>query len=93
MHNLKHIELEMESKTEYPGNILKLKGVNHVDHPPHYCAHPAGIEAIQVCEHMTFNIGSAMKYLFRYQLKGRPKQDLEKAVWYVRREIKRMPTS
>ena len=29
--------------------------------------------------------GDAMKYLWRYRLKGRPYEDLQKAAWYVAR--------
>ncbi len=36
-----------------------------VDHPPHYTAHPSGVECIDVAEHMNFNRGNALKYLWR----------------------------
>jgi len=49
-----------------------------VNHPPHYTAHPSGIECIQVTEHMGFCIGNAMKYLWRADLKGNAIEDLEK---------------
>ena len=61
-----------------------------VDHPAHYNSHPSGVEAITVCEHMTFNIGNAMKYLWRAGLKGDLLEDLEKARWYLDREIARL---
>lgn len=60
-----------------------------VNHPPHYTGHPSGIEAIQITEHMNFCMGSAMKYIWRADLKENPIQDLEKAIWYLKREIKR----
>jgi Protein of unknwon function (DUF3310) len=60
-----------------------------VNHPAHYTSHPSGIECIQVVEHMPYNIGAAIKYLWRCDLKDAPIQDLEKAVWYVSREIER----
>lgn len=60
-----------------------------VDHPRHYNAHPSGVECIDVVEHMSFNVGNAMKYLWRADHKDAPIQDLEKAVWYIRREIQR----
>jgi hypothetical protein len=50
-----------------------------VDHPKHYNAHPSGIECIEVVRHMSFNIGNAMKYLWRADEKGAPIEDLEKA--------------
>ncbi len=58
-----------------------------VNHPPHYTAHPSGVECIQVVEHMGFNVGNAMKYLWRADEKGAPIQDLKKAAWYINREI------
>lgn len=38
---------------------------------------------------MGFNIGNAIKYLWRADLKGNTLEDLEKAAWYVQREIQR----
>lgn len=61
-----------------------------VNHPPHYTAHPSGIECIQVVEHMPFNIGNAVKYLWRCDAKHPdPIEDLKKAAWYINREIER----
>ena len=39
-------------------------------------------------EHMSFNIGNAVKYLWRAEHKGGI-EDLQKAAWYVQREIAR----
>lgn len=61
-----------------------------IDHPAHYNAHPAGIECIDVVEELGFNVGNAMKYLWRQGLKGDRREDLEKARWYVSREIERL---
>ena len=60
-----------------------------VNHPPHYNTHPAGVECIDVVEHMTFNLGNAVKYLWRAGLKGNTVEDLRKAIWYINREIER----
>lgn len=60
-----------------------------VNHPPHYTSHPSGIECIQVVEHYPFNVGCAIKYLWRAGLKGDSLEDLRKCLWYVEREIKR----
>jgi hypothetical protein len=60
-----------------------------VDHPPHYNAHPSGVECIDVVEHMGFNVGNAMKYLWRADHNGVPIEDLRKARWYIDREIQR----
>ena len=60
-----------------------------VDHPQHYNKHPSGVECIDIVEHMNFNLGSAVKYIWRADLKGNSVQDLEKGIWYLRREIER----
>ena len=66
-----------------------------VDHPAHYNAHPSGVECIDVVEHMTFCVGNAVKYCWRAGLKVAAGEmteearlrDLQKAAWYLRREI------
>lgn len=61
-----------------------------VDHPAHYNQHPSGVECIDVVETMTFNVGNAVKYLWRAGLKSEDAvTDLEKALWYVNREQSR----
>jgi hypothetical protein len=60
-----------------------------INHPSHYTNHPSGIECIDVTEHYNFNIGNAIKYLWRCDEKGAPIEDLKKAVWYINREIER----
>lgn len=60
-----------------------------VNHPQHYTTHPSGIECIQITEHMNFCIGNAIKYLWRADLKDNAITDLEKAAWYINREIER----
>lgn len=61
-----------------------------VNHPKHYNSHPSGVECITVTEHMSFNIGNAVKYLWRAGLKGATEQDLDKAIWYIKREKERI---
>lgn len=63
-----------------------------VDHPQHYNDHPAGIEAIDVIEDMPFNVGTAVKYLWRAGLKPGTDadEDLRKALWYIDRERTRL---
>lgn len=66
-----------------------------VHHPRHYNLHPSGVECIDVIEHLTFNTGTAVKYLWRCGLKSEEKgggelRDLKKALWYVQREIERI---
>jgi len=61
-----------------------------VEHPSHYTQHPSGVECIQVTEHFNFNVGNAIKYLWRHKDKGNPVEDLKKARFYVDREIGRI---
>lgn len=63
-----------------------------VNHPDHYNKHPSGVECIDIIEHMQYNIGAAMKYLWRAGLKPNVSfvEDLRKAVWYIEREIGRL---
>ena len=61
-----------------------------VNHPKHYTEHPSGVECIQITEHMSFNLGNAVKYIWRADLKGKQVEDLKKAVWYINREIQRI---
>ena len=58
-----------------------------VNHPKHYTDHPSGIECIQITEHMSFNLGNALKYIWRCDLKKDAGEDLRKARWYLDREI------
>lgn len=60
-----------------------------VNHPKHYTSHPSGVECITVTEHMNFNVGNAIKYLWRSDHKA-GLEDLKKARWYVDREIQRL---
>lgn len=66
-----------------------------VDHPTHYNSHPANIECIDVVEEMNFNVGNAIKYLWRAGLKSEETTDtdLSKAIWYIERERKRLAQS
>ena len=60
---------------------------DNVNNPKHYTDHPSGIECIQITEHMGFNLGNALKYLWRCDLKKDDIEDLRKAAWYIEREI------
>jgi hypothetical protein len=58
-----------------------------VNHPKHYTEHPSGVECIQITEHMNFCLGNAVKYIWRADLKHDAIEDLEKAIWYIQREL------
>lgn len=71
---------------------------DQVNHPKHYTSDPSGIECIDVTRHRNFNIGNAIKYLWRAGLKidadkssiNKQIEDLNKAVWYIVDEIHRL---
>lgn len=58
--------------------------------PDHYRRFP--VEVIEITEHLTYNLGSAAKYITRAGYKDPDKlvEDLRKAVWYLEREIMRV---
>lgn len=61
-----------------------------VNHPSYYTSSPSGVECIAVTEWMNFNLGNAVKYIWRAGDKGDIVEDLEKARWYLDREIQRL---
>jgi hypothetical protein len=80
-----------QDKSNLTGNI-GIPKQELVNNPKHYCSHPSEVECIEIIEHMPFNIGAAMKYLWRAGLKdNNPSiQDYSKAIWYINREIQRL---
>lgn len=71
---------------------------DQINHPKHYNSDPSGIECIDITRHRNFNIGNAIKYLWRAGLKedkdrkliDKQIEDLNKAVWYLVDEIHRL---
>lgn len=63
--------------------------IEKINHPAHYASHPSGVECIEIVEHMSFNLGNVIKYLWRADEKGAPLDDLKKARWYLDREIQK----
>jgi len=66
--------------------------VDVVNSPPHYKS--GGIEAIEGIEasmepeaYAGYLKGNIMKYMWRYERKGKPIEDLKKARWYLDRLI------
>ncbi len=58
-----------------------------VSHPSHYTSHPSGVECIDITKHMNFNLGNALKYIWRADLKNDAVEDLKKAIWYIEKEL------
>ena len=71
---------------------IEVQDVDLINDPPHYKAHPSGIECIEVTEHMGFCLGNVVKYIWRVGLKEdvNALDDLKKAAWYLNREISRL---
>ena len=61
----------------------------NVSHPSHY---NQGIEPIDIIESwdLNFSLGNAIKYILRSPYKCNRIEDLEKARWYIDREINRL---
>lgn len=98
-------QLELAAVSPHPplGASKKVKSLDidfdklykeRVNHPAHY-QHPSGVECITVARHHDFNIGNALKYLWRAGRKSedgisdsqKQIEDLEKAVFYIKDEI------
>ena len=66
---------------------------SNIDHPVHYNSHPSGVECIDIAEHHNFNVGNAIKYIWRAGLKKeqglsdleKELEDIDKAIWYLTR--------
>ena len=58
-----------------------------VNHPPHYTSHPSGVECIDITKHYNFCLGNAIKYIWRAGLKKDRLEDLQKAQWYLNKEV------
>jgi hypothetical protein len=68
-----------------------------VNHPPHY--NNRLMEAIDIIEmiieieknpKVAYNMSNVLKYLLRFRDKGTPVKDLNKAVWYLNRMIRKV---
>lgn len=76
---------------EWAEKLEELKDIDEaVNHPSHYNA--GKYEVIDVIEdwQLGFNLGNTVKYLARAKHKGKEKEDLEKALWYLEREIEEL---
>ena len=78
------------SHYEYPFRDKEDSTGSNVEHPDHY--NKGHIEAIDVIEDwgLDFHCGNVIKYIARHKHKNSPKQDIEKAVWYLERYLEMM---
>lgn len=92
----KNIPIQFEEIAKN-GTAITEEKEEMVNYPNHYAwlKELCGIEPIDICRHLDFNCGSAVKYLLR---KGKKEmnlsereqrvQDLSKAIFYLKDEIK-----
>lgn len=66
-----------------------------VNHPSHYTQ--GGIECIEAIkasmsseEFLGYLKGNTIKYIWRYRMKGKYKEDLQKAQWYLNRLLEEL---
>ncbi len=73
-----------------PGMLTRIEAPETVNHPSHY--NQARVECIDIIEDLglNFNLGSALKYIWRAGRKDDLVKDLEKARWYLDRELTRL---
>ena len=82
---------DMTNYTTDSEREIKMLGMeSNVNHPAHYVG--AKLEAIDVIEDfdLGFNLGNALKYIVRCEKKGNKQEDLEKAIFYLTREMSKI---
>ena len=82
-------KLDDDIKDDLASQLITMEEpvLDPVNHPFHYKT--GGIETIDFIEAkaLNYNLGNVVKYISRAEYKGNRKQDLEKAAWYLNREI------
>ena len=86
-NEIKRCDRNMPISPKMPEYVKPTK--ENVNHPDHYNKHPSGVECIDVAEHMSFNLGNALKYIWRCDEKLDAIEDLKKAQFYINREIEK----
>jgi hypothetical protein len=100
---LKHSPFD-ENCLKHNGNpdptIMELEAsctCDEVNNPAHYNSLDARcdncnetIKCIWVMEALPTNLATALKYIWRCDYKGKKQTDIEKAIWYLQRELKRI---
>lgn len=85
----KNLAEALEASDPYGARKLmkEIQDREMVNHPDHYQGNK--MEVIDIIEdyNLGFSLGNAVKYILRADKKGNKKQDLEKAIWYINREL------
>lgn len=87
---LEAVEIDRGSECFQNGNTHSMDTVSH---PRHYAeGYSHGAEVIDITENLNFNRGNVVKYVCRAGKKdpAKEREDLEKAAWYLRRELARI---
>jgi hypothetical protein len=85
-----HADGSITEKVTHTPITMEEPKADPVNHPAHYKY--GGIETIDFIEakELGYNLGNVVKYITRSDHKGNRKQDLEKAAWYLQRELSHM---
>lgn len=80
-------EAAMKAAAKELFEVMQDPAPDPVNHPPHYKT--GGIETIDFIEAkgLNYRLGNVVKYITRAEHKGNRKEDLQKALWYLQREI------
>ena len=91
------VNMDKLAKVSVVVNKFTNKNAEQVSHPSHYAwlKDLCGVEPLDICRHLDFNTGNAIKYLLRKDKVDGNKtktekriEDLHKAVFYIQDEIK-----
>ena len=91
------VDADKLAKVSVFANESANKNTEQVSHPSHYAwlKDLCGVEPLDICRHLDFNTGNAIKYLLRKDKVDGNKtktekriEDLRKAVFYIQDEIK-----
>lgn len=81
---------------EHLEKICKVEDADMVNHPPHYNSRSMEvIDIIEMCiepeenSKVAYNMSNALKYILRFRGKN-GEQDIEKAIWYLKRMIEKL---
>lgn len=91
------VDMRKLAKVSVFANVSANEKTEQVSHPSHYAwlKDLCGVEPLDICRHLDFNTGNAIKYLLRKDKVDGNKtktekriEDLRKAVFYIQDEIK-----
>lgn len=92
MTELEKLKIREDIMYEQTGlSSFKLDEEDQVNSPKHYKTE-SGFEVIDIIDDFvpdaySYYMGNVIKYVLRHMNKGKPKQDLEKARWYLNKMI------